>query len=65
MLNSEVIHGQNRRNSAGAKTNQPINHGNVLKKVTNASVKTVGSSMVPRLELIRKSSISSEPSNSH
>jgi hypothetical protein len=33
-----VTHGQNRKNNAGVKTNQLTNHGNVLKKVKNASV---------------------------
>jgi hypothetical protein len=33
-----VTHGQNKKNNAGARINQPTNHGNVLKKVKNASV---------------------------
>jgi len=60
MLTSEVIHGQNKRSNAGVRTSQPTNHGNVLKKVKNASVTKDGSSMEPRLVLIRKSSTSSE-----
>jgi hypothetical protein len=65
MLTLEEIHGQIRKNNAGAKTNQLINHGNVLMKEMNASVTAVGLSMVLNLMPIRKNSISSELLNYH
>jgi hypothetical protein len=48
-----VIHGKIRRSNVGAKTSQLTDHGNVLKMEKNASVTMVGSSMVPRMVLIR------------
>lgn len=59
----EVIHGQIRKNNAGVKINQHTNHGNVLKKVKNASVIMVSLSMELKLVLIRKNLISLVQSN--
>jgi len=63
MLTLVEILGQIRRNNAGVRTSQLINHGNVLMKEMNVSVTEVGSFMVPSKVLIKKTLISLEPLN--